>query len=323
MEDNTLKSDLFKKKIFLIYGKKAEEIIEAISLPRLETFRFNADPDIAENILNNLKSSGFDIEESVIPNGFINRSSANGLNVSQTDYFKTGKIYVQSLSSMLGPLILKLNSEDKILDLCASPGSKTSQMAFITGKPENITAVENNSSRFYALKKNLSIQGYSTAQTLKADATSLIRRNPQLSFSFNKVLADVPCSNEGTVRLLDITTVDKWNPRLSSKISMLQKRIVAAGINALKEDGLLVYSTCTFSYEENEMVVDWVLKKFPEMKLILPELPTGFKNYISGLDTCCDRQLSKEVCKSVRVLPDSFFDGFFIALFRKESGRAL
>jgi len=318
MENNLTKRELFVNKLNEIFGDKAEYVLNAISGPRYETFRINSKKLSIVEVLEKLRETEFEITEGPLAGSFVNLSSLHGLKISQTNLFKNGVVYVQGLSSMLGVNVLDPKPGEKILDLCASPGSKTSYIASLTDEPENIYAVENNSTRFYSMKKNLLSQGYSHVITIKSNAVGLSTRYPQICGTFDKVLVDVPCSNEGNVRFSDEGSFKFWNPKLPKKISMLQKKILASGYNMLKPGGLMVYSTCTYSFEENEAVVNWALKKFSDLDMV--EIKTGIKKFtlVQGLTLHKGDKLDERISRASRILPDKYFDGFFIALLRKQ-----
>ena len=314
MESEQVKHELFASKVKNIFGSKAEEILDAISRRRYETFRINSHKLGISETLEALRVLGFEIKEGAVPGSFINLSSLKGLKISQTALFKKGVLYVQGLSSMLDVVVLGSKPDDKIMDLCASPGSKTSFMASLTGVPKNIYAVESNSARFYSMKKNLALQGYSDVVTVKANAVGLLNRYPGFREAFDRVLVDVPCSNEGNIRLSVPDPLKFWNPKLPKKISMLQKKILASGYSMLKPGGYMVYSTCTYSFEENESVVNWALKKFPDLDVM--KINNGVKDlrYLKGLTEYKGEKTDPRISNTVRILPNDYFDGFFISL---------
>ena len=256
MVNNQDKLSLFKEKINVIYKEKAGQVLTSISKNRYETFRINPNLASPPQVLVKLSDLGFNIVEGPFENSYINLSSFEEKKVSESDAFKNGSLYVQGLSSMLGTVVFNPLLGEKIIDLCASPGSKTSQMCSLGADPKDIWAVENNSIRFFALKRNLEIQGFGNVNLIKTNASGITKTMPQYIEFFDKVLADVPCSNEGNVRLNMEKALDYWRPGLSKHIPMLQKKILASGYHLLKKGGVLVYSTCTYSVEENEEVVD-------------------------------------------------------------------
>ena len=116
------------------------------------------------------------------------------------------------------------------------------------------------------------------------------------------------------IRFTD-SAFDYWNPKHSKHLPMLQKRIIASAINCLKPGGTIVYSTCTYSPEENEGVIDWALEKFSDVKLVAVE--TNKVPSINGFTTSLKKTYNPKLSLTKRILPDEKYDGFFIAkLFR-------
>ncbi len=283
------KKDAFIKKLTEIYPNSFDDILNNIKTPKPTIFRVNTIKSSVEDATAELTKEGFVLESGPLSQSFIVRSGTK--RISETKAFDEGRIYIQRLSSMLPVLELEPKACEKILDMCAAPGSKTSQIAEESGNLAQITAVENNRNRFFTLKNNLEKQGVKNFTLILEAAQFLDRNHPELIGSFDKILLDAPCSNEGFISLDDQATLERWNPKLPGKLSKLQKKLVSTGIKLLKPGGTLVYSTCTFSKEENEEVIEWVLKKFPEMKLE----------------------------KLKRVTPDRLYSGFFFAKLLKSA----
>jgi 16S rRNA C967 or C1407 C5-methylase (RsmB/RsmF family) len=199
--------------------------------------------------------------------------------------------------------------------MCAAPGSKTTQISALSGNRARITAVENNTNRFNALKSNVNIQGAININFIRESAQRLFLSHPQYLNYFDKILSDVPCTNEGLIRDLDSLDLSFWNIKNARKLSLLQKKLISSAIAMLKNGGILVYSTCTYSIEENEQVVDWVLKKFPYMKIRKIEL-TGIP-VCSGITSWKGKTFDPDITKTIRVLPDDLYEAFFIAKLEK------
>lgn len=289
MKNTPDKKALILAKIQSLYPQTYAEVVHAISNPIPKTFRVNTLKSSIEVVLKEISALGFIFKKGPLENSFILGETSENLRLSETAAFKEGRLYIQSLSSMLPALKLQPVKGEKILDLCAAPGSKTSLMAQIAENRVEITAVENNYSRFVALKKNLETLGVLQVRFLKEDSTNLDLNHPDLLGYFDKVLVDAPCSNEGLICLADPQTYAHWNNKTPKRLSKLQKRLLACGIKMLKPGGTLVYSTCTFSKEENEDVVNWGLSKFPDM-------------YLEKME---------------RIIPDSQMSGFFLAKLSK------
>jgi len=297
------KRDLFIKKIQTVYPEHWEVILTELEKPRLRSFRkvlLVGDGDL-----------NFSYKEGPFSNSYILEDSSN---ISSLPPFDNHEIYVQGLASMIPAIVAKCKPGELVLDLCAAPGSKSSQIANDTNDGVALTCVENNTARLYALKENLVQQNIHNYQLLRADAAQ-IQYNSQFWEKFDKVIADVPCSNEGNIRFNDTRLVENWNPKLAKKISQLQKKIISSGIKSLKKGGRLVYSTCTYSVEENEEVVDWALKHFKDVRLESIDLP--ITNILPGKTTFEKKNFDESLSKTTRILPNHLFDGFFVASLLK------
>jgi len=225
-----------------------------------------------------------------------------------------GYYYVQEIASMLPVLILKPKPNETILDLCSAPGSKTTQIASEMKNTGLIIANEIKLGRVKILATNLQRCGVMNVIITKKDGWFLCDKLKKENFLFDKILIDAPCSGEGTIRSSPKTNL-MWNIRKIKSLSGLQKNLVSAAIKVLKLRGELIYSTCTHAPEENEEVADYILKKFPEMKLEEIKLPLKIRQ---GIIKWENREYSKEIKKCARIYPqDNNTEGFFIAKFRK------
>jgi len=220
-----------------------------------------------------------------------------------------GYIYIQELTSMLPPLIIRneLKRAESVLDACAAPGSKATQVSAFMKNRGLLVANDINYRRIKALKFNVE----------KSGALNTVITNNDLrnfgSMQFDIVLLDVPCSAEGTIRK---------NPGLFSiwrewKIKMyarLQKQLIVKAFDLLKPNGVLVYSTCTFAPEENEAVIDHLLKnrnaKIEKISLPRMKISHGITKWGAEFDS--------EIEKTVRIWPHhNNTGGFFLAKVRK------
>jgi len=236
------------------------------------------------------------------------------IDLNKTGLMADGKIYIQNLSSMLPALILDPHPDDYVLDLCAAPGSKTSQMADLMSNKGEIVAVEHIKPRFYKLKSVLSISGVLNTQCYLSDGRRF--RHPRGEL-FDKILVDAPCSSEGRFSCLAPKTYAYWSIRKIKEMQKKQRGLLLAASRLLKSGGTLVYATCTFAPEENEAVVDWLLRKADNSFHLVPCTITGVKDYRPILHWQ-GKDFSSEVKKCFRVLPDHQMDGFFIACFKKD-----
>lgn len=270
------KKHLFEQKIKSLFGDGADSILKNMQTPVPTTFRVNTLKVSEKFALNELKKEGFGIQKGPIQKSYIVNFSPKNLSLSRSQSFEKGLVYIQKLSSMVPVSMLLPKEGDIVLDLCAAPGSKTIQIGVETSNNSQIMAFDNNRNRVYRLKANL--DKFGVVATVKSlNSVVLVKKYPIYSAYFDKILLDAPCSNEGDIIFSKKDCFKYWNPRLSKKISKLQKRLAAVAVTALKPGGTLVYSTCTFSKEENEDVVNWICKKFSDITLIETKkcLPNG------------------------------------------------
>jgi len=310
--ERTEKIESFLNKIKEIYGSTlSEKIIFDIRTKPYPSFRINTIKGESVKVLRELKDLGFEIESGGLPNSYYIKNFSENISLSRTEVFDNDEIYIQNFSSMIPALVLDPKPGENVLDLCAAPGSKTTHIATLSCSQAHITAVENNSNRFNALKRNVEAQGVAGVSFIRESGQRLFLSHPQYVNYFDKILCDVPCSNEGLIRDLDSQDFSFWNIKSARKLSVLQKKLISSAITMLKDGGTLVYSTCTYSVEENEQVIDWVLKKFPYMRVQKIELE-GIPVF-SGLASWRGKSLNHDVEMSVRILPDNIYEAFFIA----------
>ncbi|MBI5731111.1 MAG: RsmB/NOP family class I SAM-dependent RNA methyltransferase [Ignavibacteriales bacterium] len=230
--------------------------------------------------------------------------------VSKTLQFILGKYYMQSLSSMIPALILNPGSNDSVLDLCAAPGSKTTQLAELMNNHGTLIANEISVDRLKSLVFNVDKMSLVNVGILHGKGELLSR---QFENRFDKILVDAPCSALGIVQKKGEVS-NWWDQRKAEAMSDLQLRLLIAAIKMCKIEGEIVYSTCTLTLEENEMVINKVMNKYP-VELEEIELPvkgneghTKFGNEI----------LSNELKKTRRIFPwEIESEGFFVAKLKK------
>jgi len=223
-----------------------------------------------------------------------------------------GYFYVQEISSMMSVLALKPGPGDLVLDLCASPGSKTTQMAAEMENSGTIIANDIALPRMKILSANLERCGVSNTVVTRNDGVGLCVRLGKAGWKFDKILVDAPCSGEGTLRDSP-KTFKMWNIKVVKSLGRQQKKLIANAFGCLKEGGELVYSTCTHAPEENEAVVDFVVKNF-DVSVEKLDLPLKCR---AGINEWRDNEYDKNVEKCCRIYPhDNDSEGFFVAKFR-------
>jgi len=227
--------------------------------------------------------------------------------------FTRGEFYLQSLSSMLTVQALDPQPGERVLDLCAAPGSKTSQAAARMNNAGEVSAVEAVRGRFYQLKSVLRLLGVENTQCLCMDG----RRFQARGGLFDRVLVDAPCSSEGRFRCDNAKTFAYCSLRKIREMAKKQRGLLLNAGRQVRPGGVLVYSTCTFAPEENEAVVDWFLKKSEGVFLAEPVSFTNIGVY-PALTAWEGKTFDSQVQHCARILPGEKTEGFFIAKFRKQ-----
>ncbi len=227
--------------------------------------------------------------------------------------YTDGKIYLQRLSSMIPPLILKPKKTDIVLDMAASPGSKTLQMANIMQNQGLIIACEKDEIRVQTLMYNLKKQGVLNTRVRMVDSTKIWQEYKEY---FDKILLDAPCSSEARFYIYNPNTYKHWTEKFIKKMSYLQKKLIASALVCLKVGGELVYSTCTFAPEENEEIIDWVIQMAGDrLEILNPNLKIS--NVTEPILRWQGKSFAKKVLNCRRVFPNRDMEGMFVAKIRK------
>ena len=284
------------------YGTKmTKEIIEGFQTKRKTTLRINTIKSNIEEIKKELEKEKIEYETIKWSKEALIIKNADEKTIQEMEIYKNGKIYLQSLSSMLPPIILEPKEGTDILDMAAAPGGKTTQIAALTNNKAHITACEKNKIRAERLKYNVDKQGATCVFIMPKDSRFI-----DDFFSFDQILLDAPCSGSGTLDYNDANVEKYFTEQLIERSSKTQKTLLRKAIKLLKPGHEMVYSTCSILDCENEDVVSSVIKNgnieivpinFEGMEK-LPILPTK----ISG--TLC-------------VKPTELYEGFFVAKIKR------
>jgi len=226
-----------------------------------------------------------------------------------------GYYYVQELASMLPVIAMTPNENDLYLDLCAAPGSKTTQAAAKMNNGGTIIANELNMGRMRILASNLERCGATNTIITRKEGRALCKNIEKAEIRPTKILVDAPCSGEGTLRSTPKTYI-MWNPKTIKSLSHLQKQLFIQAFNGLAVGGELIYSTCTHAPEENEEVIDAMFKKFGDsIEILKPNLPIKTRE---GITKWKNKEFDSRVKLCQRVYPqDNNTEGFFVSKFKK------
>ena len=281
--------------------------LEAMLTPLPKSFRVNTLKATVETVASRFAEYGIGIKKTAwYSDAFVSDNPALG---STLEHF-LGAIYIQELTSMLPPLLVRseLLAATTLLDACAAPGSKTTQLSALMNNHGTIVANDVEYERIKPLKFNLERSG-----TLNAVVTNYdLRSFPQMLFDV--ALLDAPCTSEGIFRK-NPRQMLSWSPKRIAPSAHRQKQLILKTFDLLAEGGTLIYSTCTFAPEENEAVIDFLLNERPA-ELEQVEIP-NFR-LTPGITAWQDRTFDQRVRMTARVLPyHNDTGGFFLARIRK------
>jgi NOL1/NOP2/sun family putative RNA methylase len=298
----------------LIPVNQWDKVLKTFSQERPTTFRANTLKTEGPSLRRELEGEGLKVEN-VLWNrdAFILRKGTQK-DLERTPAYKEGKLYVQGLSSMVPPLVLAPGPGEKVLDLTAAPGSKTTQMAALMRNEGSLVANDGDRIRVQKLKANLALQGATCAGVLEPGDGGLVWKGH--FEGFDKVLLDAPCSSEGRFQLDTPSTYGYWREDTNRKMAKDQRRLFKSAFLCLKPGGTMVYSTCTFAPEENEGVLQWACGTYGDA-LEVETVTRGLPAHTRGLAGWGDLKFSEGVPRSIRVLPTPEVEGFFVARLRK------
>ena len=287
-------------KLTIQYGEElTKKILDGYSKKRKVTLRVNTIKANIEEIKKALDKNNIKYTNVLWSKDALIIEQAREQEIMQLKIYEEGKIYLQSLSSMLPPIILEPKENEDILDMAAAPGGKTTQMAAMLNNNARITACEMNTIRAEKLKYNIEKQGASSVYVMVTDS-----RRIDDFFAFDRILLDAPCSGSGPLYSEDTKIEKTFTPKLIQKSVKAQTQLLRKAINILKPGSEMIYSTCSILQEENEDIVNNIINS-GKMEIIpikidgtIPTLPTKIKG------TLC-------------VCPNEEYEGFFVAKLKK------
>ena len=222
-----------------------------------------------------------------------------------------GYIYIQEAVSMIPPLALNPKPGEFILDMCAAPGSKTTQMASMMKNQGILIANDYQIERLKPLSINMQRCGVTNSIMTLMHGHQFKRAG----LKFDKILVDAPCSGTGTVRK-SFKTLKIWNPNMIKRLAGTQKQLIQTAFDCLKEDGHMVYSTCSLEPEENEAVVSWLLEHNSNAKTEKFNINLNKSNPITEFGGIKHHEGVKNC---LRIWPqNNNTDGFFVCRIKKE-----
>ena len=229
-------------------------------------------------------------------------------------FYSAGLYYLQEPSAMTPASRLKVQPGERVLDLCAAPGGKATELGAALQGEGLLVANDINTARARALLRNLELFGISNSFVTNEPPHVLAERFPEF---FHKIMVDAPCSGEGMFRK-NPAVVDSWQEKGPEYFSKLQREIIVQAADMLLPGGMMFYSPCTFSPLENEKTITHLLKERPDMEVIPME---DYEGFAEGL-TSYRGEVFDESCKLCRrIWPHKMSgEGHFMALLHKKNG---
>ncbi|MGH7217959.1 MAG: RsmB/NOP family class I SAM-dependent RNA methyltransferase [Candidatus Microsaccharimonas sp.] len=299
----------------LALGVSSEEAADLLSIPRQQSVRVNTlkiSPEEARSALQELGVSA-----TQVPWMHEGLTVSEGMSlIRDSELAANGEVYIQNAASWLPVLALSPQPGQAILDMCAAPGGKTSHIAQVTSNASQLTANDNSRPRLHKLQQNLSRLGVESVDYTLHDATRLSYKLG--SELFDAILLDAPCSGEGMMQLDSKKDFESWSVAHIKRLNQLQKKLIVQAWQLLKPGGTLVYSTCTIAPEENEAVIDYLLRHNDDARL---EDLAGFRmtlpNVSAAVQQWNGKQYNPVIERTLRLHPSPQVEAFFVAKLTK------
>lgn len=269
--------EAFVEKMKDMLGAEWPQFLECYEQDRYQSLRINPlkkgiDPAHCENVLQQFNAK---TQVSWEPNGFY---YSEDMRPGKHVYHEAGIYYIQEPSAMSAAALLAPKPGMRVLDLCAAPGGKSTQLASYLSQKGLLIANEIHPARCKILSQNIERMGIENAIVTNEDSASLAKKLPAF---FHAILVDAPCSGEGMFRK-NPEAMEEWSREQVLVCAKRQREILENAAKMLLPGGTLVYSTCTFSREENEETVDYFLEHHPEFHIKPTEASWFAKDKIQG-----------------------------------------
>ena len=284
------------------------QLLKANEIPLTPSIRVNSLKIEVQILENRLKAKGFKLEPiNWISHGFNVIKAPNSL--GSTHEFLQGYYYLQSVATMIPPLVLQPAPGETVIDMCAAPGGKATHLAQIMNNEGNLILIERNLKRIPALETNIRRMGVMNSIIINEDAVNLSKMN----LMADKILLDAPCTGEGLIKQ-DPSRKKSKTMKDIEKLSAVQRKLLQAGLNSLNLGGQLLYSTCSIAPEENELVVDEVLKDCSNYTIVRIPIKYG----VNGITEVYNKTLREDIKYSQRLYPHIHNTiGFFVCLIQR------
>lgn len=296
-------------------GVNEDEARRLLSIGRQQSIRINTLLEPVEGATNALVKEGVQVVSTpwMKEGVFV---SENLKAARDSTFAEDGKIYIQNAASWLPVLALDPQPGETILDMCAAPGGKTSHIAQTAKNGTFIYANDNSRPRLHKLQANLKRLGVENTTFTLHDATRLTSHF-DVEY-FDKILLDAPCSGEGMMTLSNRKDFESWSVAHIKRLQKLQKKLIVQAWHLLKPGGTLVYSTCTMAPEENEAVIDYLLRHNEDVKVeTLDILSDALSNKSTPVLSWNGKQFDERVSHALRLVPSPEVEAFFVIKITK------
>lgn len=299
-------------------------LMQWLSKKKSVTIRINSIKGNIDEVLSTFRKKKMSFRKSHTIDGCYFLENTTEKQVEKLDIYKDWLIYMQNMASQVPVTFLWAKKNETILDITAAPWSKTTQLSALMKNTGLIIANEKDPIRYERLCYNIHHLWCSNIKTVLSDATKIKLENiqPYIQISpsdlvdgvFDRILADLPCSAEGRIHLKNKKSFWYWSEKNIEKHAKLQRKILSQILPLLKKGWEIVYSTCTLAPEENEEIVDWLIKEY---KLELIPITLEHKNIIPGITEFQWKKYVSECKNTLRCIPWNELEGFYIAKLRK------
>ena len=284
------------------YGENiTNKIIKGYSQKRPVTLRANTLKTNISYIKNFFDNLGFKYKEVSWYTDALIMENISIDQIKNLEIYKSGEIYLQSLSSMIPPIILSPQENENVLDMASAPARKATQMLALSSNKAFITACEKNKIRAERLKYNINLQSANRINVIVKDSRTL-----DDFLSFDKILLDAPCSGSGTININDSKLEKYFTEDLVNRSTKIQFNLLKKAITLLKPGHEMIYSTCSILAKENEEILQHFIKS-NKVEIIPIDL-----NQFSDIDI-----LPVNINGTLCICPSDLYEGFFVAKLKK------
>lgn len=296
----------FEEKMKQLLGNEFEDYIKCYDEKRLYGLRVNTKKITVEEFK---KICPFEIWPIPwIENGFY--YDGETVQASKHPYYFAGLYYLQEPSAMTPANRLPIEPGDKVLDVCAAPGGKATELGAKLQNLGVLVANDISNSRAKGLLKNIEVFGIGNVLVLSEEPGKLEEFFKEY---FDKILIDAPCSGEGMFRK-DKKMIKAWEEHGPEFFAKIQRSIITQAARMLKPGGMILYSTCTFDGRENEGTIEYLLAEYPEFR-ILDIVP--YEGFSQGMPEVTNSK-HPDFTKTVRIFPHKMHgEGHYLALLQK------